>query len=171
MTKLGYGPAIPMPEMAFDGKSAAMPLLHERTNPMALNTRGRRFSVTADNGKKFVIALDDDPDDGGTVSPDRLDDAIAEMITKFLDGLGAKADPADVEDCRSRWLDGPASDRRRRRGMAGDDPPEFPGRPRVGGGMDRKRPMAGDAALRRSSADDDGFSHRHPAAAKVGLLG
>lgn len=100
------------------------------------------------------------------MSPDRLDDPIAEMIEKFLDGLGAKADPADVEDCRSRWLDGPAADRRRRRGMAGDDPPAFPGRPRVGGGMDKRR----QGPAMDSTAETD-FEGRHPAAAKVGLLG
>lgn len=103
---------------------------------------------------------------------DMPDEDTMQKYCEYLENFG---DPVDV---LTRYLDDDATavdSRRRARGarrkLGRDDPPEFPGRPRVGGGKD---PLEREAADRRSRArhamdagGDLGFADRFPAAGRV----
>lgn len=117
------------------------------------------------------FSYDADPDEQD--ERDMPDEKTMEQYCEYLENFG---DPVDV---LTRYLDEDATavDSRRRardarRRLGRDDPPEFPGQPRVGGGKDPAEREATDRRGRARPAMDAGadrsFADRFPAASRVG---
>jgi hypothetical protein len=132
-----------------------------------LTKNERRLAQATLRGMALAMDQESDEPDGGKLDTD--------FVAKLFDYLGGLIDADDlgtIKECLSKYTAG--------RELAADEPPAFPGRPRVGGGMDplgsaQDRRIALDAHGRPfnygpTQAETDGFARRWPDAARIGIL-